>query len=231
MFRVRSLGGSIQDSVLALRGSHKLIPDDYFVNTGLIQNLDGVRMFSTSNGNSFHVDIDNVIFGKDAYKSQHSVNFEDFHAEFRVLWNVTNDILKMRAVRRIGLVGEFRFSPKDGTPSKTLVENLTTYKPVGMPNKFMLRFEDRTLLADGQPPNSKDDAFTNYIYHIYESSQDDTYRDESQLNANIDVQRYYAPAIGGNVLDELVKLKKDWDAASTKFVKFMTGLGLQDAKS
>ena len=75
------------------------------------------------------------------------------------------------------------------------------------------------------------DDFLNVIFQIYESGRDDTHKDRETFNLNIDVQRYYAPAINGNVNDELLKLKREFDHAKERVTKQLAELGFIDAKS
>lgn len=209
MFRVSSLHGTLVDSVLSLRGT-KPIDDEYYkeitrsVEQGIIQ------LRNEDQGNTLRVDLENVVFIKDFYASEKQINVDDVLKEFRAIWKQINEVLRVRDIRRIGLVAEHRTAIEKDNPSAVLLKKLTSISAGAHPAKFILRFEDRRLTTKGGIPDFKKDDFTNVICDYYDSEVDAEHPKQDHFNANLDVQRYYSPLFNGNVFDEVVAIRQQF---------------------
>lgn len=124
------------------------------------------------------------------------------------------------------MVAEHRIGPTSGSPSKVLLEAFTKLTSSSHPGKFQLRYEDRSLINSGSPPNLQKDDYLNVIYELYDSETDASHSQQDHINANIDVQRYYSPFLNGNVFDEVNKLKKEFQRQKTNFASDLTAKGL-----
>ncbi|HEX5093796.1 MAG TPA: hypothetical protein VFV84_14000, partial [Burkholderiales bacterium] len=149
-------------------------------------------------------------FTTDHYERGNRVDFDDVFKEFDLLWRACDSVLKVRDVRRVGIVGEYRITPTKN-PSAALME-FTRLAPRGIPAKFQLQFETRMLTTGASGlPDVKTADFWNTIESYYDSELDQEHADSGQITAMLDVQRYYMPLLNGNVPDELRKLKRRYD--------------------
>lgn len=228
MFRIQGRAGEAIDEVLRLRT--KVIPENYFneVKTGegnsvyLLTGEDAV--------NQLQITSEGIQFTKDFYNSAKSFDFKKFLDEFRVLWQALNNVLKISEIRRIGLVAEYRYSVDAKHPSNWLRENLTTLDGKLIADKFLLQYEEREPAANGNLPDAKTGDFINYIYTFYDSAKDISHPSTGTVDANLDVQRYFAPLFSGNIGDEALKLHKNFCAAQDKLQNRMKQFGAKYAE-
>lgn len=214
MFRVSSLHGSIVDSVLSLRGT-KPITDEYYTEISRSTEQGSIRLKNDAEGNTLIVDLSNVVFVKDVYKSDKQLDIDDAFKEFRLIWKQVNDLLHVRDVRRIGVVGEHRI-PVQNSSSATLLKSLTSISVASHPAKFILRFEERRLTTTGGIPDFKKDDFINVIRDYYDSEMDSDQPEEKHVNINLDVQRYYSPLFNGNIFDEAERVHQQFTKEKDK---------------
>jgi len=207
MFRVTSMAGVLIDNILDLRGG-KIIHDEYF--SEVFRNLDQGRIsLKDEAGTSvLRIDLDNVIFTKDHYESEKKLNIDSVLNEFHELWKSVNGALKIKDIRRIGIVAEHRINLVKNSASKALLENYTSLGSSGHPAKLMLRYEDRRLTKEGAIPDIKKSNFINVIRDYYDSELDVDHPEDDCINSNIDVQQYYSPLFNGTVYEEVIKLRR-----------------------
>ena len=211
MFRVGSLYGSLVDSLLAAR-TNKNLGEDYFNEVG--KNLEqGVARLSNERlGNFLHIDVENIVFTKDLYASEKSIDLEKILSEFHFLWKQVDEILQIRDIRRIGIAAEHQERAKDGHASATLIRALTGLPPPTHAAKFLLQLEDRRPPTNkvGVPDFKKDD-FINVIRHYYDGELDIENHNADHINITLDVQRYFSPLLSTNIFEDVLTLyKKDF---------------------
>lgn len=170
----------------------------------------GLLLRNDEQGKFLSVDMDQFVFTKDYYETERSFDLEKSISEFRSIWKSANEVLKMKDIRRIGIVAEHQVSVTQGTSGKTLIAAFTKIRPLGHPAKVQLRYEDRALTREGAIPNINTNAFFNVIYDIYDSELDVNHPLVDHINANIDFQKYYSPLFNGNVSDEVKVLKTEF---------------------
>lgn len=229
MFRIMSISGAIVDALVDSVGE-KDLPDDYF--TRVTRTPDGafIRLTDANDVNVLSVDTENIIFTKDYYEEKAHINFDDVQKEFRQVWDACQAVLKVRNIRRIGMVGEYRVTPKTGNSSAALLEHLTKLEARGHPAKFMMQFENRSLVTGAAGlPDVKTSDFWNTIETYYDSALDTEHSEEGQITAMLDVQRYFAPHLNGGVPDEVWKLRKRFDDATKQMTDRLAKLGLTHA--
>lgn len=205
MFRVSSLHGSLVDSVLSLRGN-KPIDDEYYteISRGIEQGT--IQLRNEDLGNTLRIDLESIVFIKDFYASEKQIDIDDILQEFRSIWKHVNEVLHVRGIRRIGIAAEHQFAVEKDSPSTHLVRKLTSISPHAHPAKFILQFEERRFNTKNGPLDLKKDDFINVICNYYDSEVDSEHPRQDHINANLDVQRYYAPLFNGNVFDEVAIL-------------------------
>jgi hypothetical protein len=224
MFRVHGLGGAAVDAVVRLRT--KALSGEAFTDVGMNAERTAYQLTTPGKTSTFEVKEDSIIFSKDYYESQSSFDFGKVLDEFRVLWTALNSVLEIQDIRRVGMVAEHRFQPStEGSSSNWLRGNLTTLDSKMVSDKFLLQFEEREYARDGIAPDPKKSDFINYIYHFYDSEIDASHPLEGSINANLDVQRYFAPVHNGNVSDEILKLHKHFESAQKRLDAKMKSLG------
>lgn len=216
MFRISSIAGLIADEVLATRGK-KQITDEYYKEVSRNTEQGYLRLRNKELGNILQIDLENIIFIKDYYSLDTHFNANKVFEEFKIIWKAINDILKLKAIRRIGISAEHQIEINDNNATKKLIKSLTSIPSPDHPAKFLLRFEERAITKEGAMPDFKKDDFINIIYDYYDSENDSENPKENHINANIDVQRYYSPLFEGNVADEVVKVKHIFDQKKNKF--------------
>ena len=207
MFRISSIAGNLIDNLLGMRGQ-KPIDNLYF--TEVSRNLEqgSIGLKNEQETNILKIDMDNIIFTKDYYSIGKKLDIEKAIDEFRALWRTINTNLHVKEIRRIGMVAEHRLDADSNSASKTILEKYTNIETNNHPSKMLLRFEDRKPTKEGGIPDIKKSDFINIIRDYYDSTSDIDHPEDDKINANIDVQRYYSPLLTGNVIDEIVKLKK-----------------------
>jgi hypothetical protein len=228
MFRVTSMGGLIVDAVLAMRDKPPL-DANYFTGIQRAESGTSTRLFHEERGHELIVDLENVIFIHNCYKNDKDTDFDVFLSAFAVIWPAVQGILKVKDIRRIGLVAEYRF-PLQHSSTK-LLSALTRFNTQGIYDKFNLQYETRRGTGMGGLPDPTKDDFFNAIRHIYDSAMDRDLPQEGHYNANLDVQRYYAPAFNGNVVDEAKKLRGELGKQLPLLLAELQRLGLHHAEA
>jgi len=229
LFRIDSLWGSSTDAVLDLRDQGPF-RDDYFTSVTYSPDQTTVSLRNEIFGNFLTMTAEHIVFTKDYYSGESRFVFEEFLKEFRLIWEALDSVLKLRNIRRIGFVGEHRFPYAKG-PTGHLVSTLTKLKYGGYADKFGLTFESRSMVG-GNVPDPKTGDFINIIRSIYDGSRDTDHPEEGCINANLDVQRYYAPSASGRVADEFLKLyNKEYIPASQEFFEQIDKLGVRDGEA
>lgn len=226
MFRMTSLSGLIIDAILSERGSNKQIDDEYYTQIARNNETANYQLYNEKLGNVLKIDLDNVIFIKDYYNSSKTFNFNKALDEFRQIWTILNDILKLKDIRRIGIVAEHQIDIGEANVSKQLIKSLTTFNKTSHPAKFLLRFENRYPTKEGIAPDIKKSDFVNVIHDFYDSELDTENPKKGALNANIDIQRYYSPLLKANVVEEVKKLNKTFIKETKSLESFIKEKGL-----
>ena len=210
MFRVSSLGGVLVDNVLSLRGT-KYIDNEYFLNVAQDLEKATIQLSNEEAGNLLQITHSDIIFTKDWYGQDNTTkNIESALDEYHTIWKKVNEVLLVKGIRRIGIVGEQQVECNDKVPSSALLGALTKSSASNHPTKFILRYEDRKNLSHKGVPDFRSDSFINVIREYYDSSQDAQHKSDNHFNANIDVQRFYSPLLEGGVYDEVAKLYKQF---------------------
>jgi hypothetical protein len=228
MFRLTSLDGLIAEAVLGAR-SQEPLDREYFTNIQRASSGDALRLTNPERGNYLIVDFENIIFVNDRYDSLKASDLNAFKTEFRVIWNALQSVAKIRDIRRIGLVCEYRFPL--ARASERLVSAITRLPASGYCDKFHLQFETRRGTGKGGLPDPSKDDFYNYIKTIYDSTADTDHPESAHYNANLDVQRYYAPVFNGNVTNELDALAIEFNRQQPAFMAEIQKLDLGNAKA
>ena len=230
MYRVRSLGGQIVDDLITLQ--LKSLPEDYFGEVMAATDGSGYKVSGRQGQNVVHVTQDTVTFARDYYESTEQFNLDKVRSEFRTVWTTVNAVLQVQDIRRIGIVTEYRYEVGTKHPSVWLREHIAPmFAATAHCEKFVLRFEDRSLTPEGKLPDPKKSVFYNTIYQIYDSEQDTDHPKPGFVTTNIDAQKYFAPVITGKqVLDEVDKLHKVHDSAAKKLDEQMKKMGASNGK-
>lgn len=217
MFRVSSYGGAIVDAVLAAR-TEKALGESYFTEVSTAVDHTGRILSNEELGNTLKIEDSNIIFVKDYYGSERKFSAKEVLAEWRFLWKVVNDILMVRNIRRIGIAAEHQFEATSGTPSNALHSSLIAGPHPMHAGRFNLQFEDRrpTTSKSGLP-DAKKDAFINVIHQYYAAELDSERPANGYINANIDVQKYYAPPFTGNIFDEVAEVLRIFEKEKAAF--------------
>lgn len=224
MFRVSSLAGQIIDEILSHRGK-KPLEKEHYSNIGTYLEQGAFAMSNKKLGNHFQVDRQQILFVKDVYdQPDNNISLDNVMKEFSFVWSILDDILKVRDIRRIGIVAEHQVQKDNG--NKLLIESLTSLSPPLHPAKFHLTYEERKPTAEGIAPDIKKDNFVNVIYSYYDSEIDADHPTPNAINSNIDLQKYYSPLISSNVKDEISKLLVQFKKKETEFISFLTEKGL-----
>lgn len=225
MFRVSSLVGEAIDAVLARRGI-KPLEDEYYSEVATNIEQGAFQLKSENLVNVLRIDRDNVIFTKDYYNIDKVIDIEAAILEFAAIWSALEDILKIRDIRRIGFVAEHRIYEEKSNASAILMKTLTTIPPPIYPAKFLLRYEERQPTAEGLAPDIKKSDFVNVITDYYDAEVDADHSERDAANANIDVQKYYAPPLSSNVVSEVRKLQKLFNKELERFNKYLASKGI-----
>lgn len=209
MFRVSSFIGAVIDEVLSKRGVG-LIGAEYYSEVTKSQEQAFVQLRGQDGANFLRIDQDGIVFCRAAYDAAGSgISIDNCFAEFHSIWKAINDVLIVRNIRRIGLVGEHRISMPESEVNKRLMSAVTTFEPPAHPHKLHLRFENRSFITSKTGiPDLKSDDLLNVISDFYDSSMDGDFPTSEGINFNLDVQRYYNPFFNGGLQNELIFLKK-----------------------
>lgn len=226
MFRITSRGGEIIDAILALRGVTKGFPEDeYYSSIATNYEQGAFKLANEELGNSLRFDLNNIMFIKDFFDEDKPINVEQCINEFEVLWKVLDEILKVRGIRRIGIVMEHHIPASHA--SKTLLESITALKGSAHPAKFLMQFEDRHPTREGVAPDIKKSDFINVIHSYYDGELDTDRPTENVINANLDVQRYYSPLLDTGVVSEVKRVYDSFKIERKKFEASLRERGVQ----
>jgi hypothetical protein len=228
MFRLSSLSGQLIDDMLNLRNTEKDISDDYFTKVSTSPNLDDMQVSLTNEDNSHELIFQSsqVILRTTALNDGTLVSTERAYKEFELFWKKADKLMHFPAVRRIGFVAEFRAEEKTkNSSSNDLMKALLKSDKNNHSGRFHLQYEDHSLKDNGEIPNASIDDYWNTIYTYYASERDET-PEKDKINANIDIQKYYAPAKSG-ALAELRKVKERFTKEKTKFKKSLLDMGFE----
>ena len=228
MFRVHGLGGAATDAVLKIRG--KGLPDDYFDEIAVNAERTAYRLTGGDQVNSLHITEESITFTKDYHEADGNFSFKKTIEELRLIWPAIQSVLSVSEIRRIGMVAEYRFAVPHKHPSVWLREKLLVQPSAMVTDKFSLRFEEREFARDGIAPDPKKADFINFIYHYYDSAIDASHPAPDCADVNVDVQRYFAPMLTGNVIDECTKLHRSFELAESRVHESMKKMGASDAK-
>ncbi len=227
MFRVPSVVGLIIDAILAERGE-KVLNDEYYTEVASNHDKSNYSLRNEEQGNILRIDLENVIFIKDYYSSKKQFNFKKVINEFSYIWKTINYYLKLKDVRRIGIVAEHQFEIDSQNVNEKLLHLLTNFDGFDLkhPAKFMLRFENRHPTKEGLAPDVDKSDFINVIYSIYDGELDQEHPAKKRINVNIDVQRYFSPLLTSNIPDEVMKLNGVLKKEKSKFEMFLKDRGI-----
>ena len=227
-FRMHGLGGAATDTVLRLRG--KALPDNYFSDVGINAERTAYRLSSEDQTNSLQLTEDSVTLSKDYFDANTSLDFKKVLEEFRTIWGAVDSVIKLVDIRRIGMVGEYRYAVESKNSSVWLRSKLTTIPTKSATDKFTIRFEEREFAKDGGVPDPKKADFLNCIYSIYDSISDANHPAPGFVDVDVDAQRYFTPLLNTNVADEILKLHKHFESSQRKIDEFLMSLGATHAK-
>lgn len=228
MFRLASLHGLLTDEILALRGNRQYIGKEYYtkVRTQVTSTREMLLSIEDDgDGNCLSVQPQQFVFKKVSPKIDISVDTSKAIKECIELWKTAHKVMQFPAIRRIGFVAEYRIPEKVyGSAGIQLIESLTKFNSPGSSSSFNLTFENTNLSADGKTLDKTTDQFWNTIFNFYTSERDETPL-SGYLNANIDVQRYYAPA-KQDPIKELKTIEKKFNEERTSFSTLIGKMGL-----
>jgi len=120
-------------------------------------------------------------------------------------------------------VAEYRFA----ATSEHLLTNLTKMKAGGHIDKFQMSFETRHQTGKGGLPDPTKDDFFNVIRQIYDSAMDLDHATRGFVNANLDVQHYYAPALTSEIPRAALGLQQEFDKRCTAFLRGVACFGVR----
>lgn len=228
MFRINSLHGLVTDKILGLRGNNSIIPSNYYTKVSNITTSTremNLSVHNDSGHNSFQIRPQEVIFKKVSSEEGVSVDISKAINELKELWKASNKVMEFPATRRLGFVAEYRIPEKsEGSSCKQLIKSLSKFSEPGNSTSFMLTFENTSLGPDGKVHNKTTDQFWNTILSFYNSERDESPVD-GYINANIDVQRFFAPAKLDPV-KEFKTLEKRFEIERKRFLEQMNEMGL-----
>jgi len=222
MLRLSSLTGIILDAVLAARTKAPL-DENYFTDFQRVNADQQLRLQSEERGHYLTIDTDQILFTHDFYVNDRQFDRDAFHAAFRVIWEAIDPVLKAREIRRVGFVAEYRFA----ATSEHLLTNLTKMKAGGHIDKFQMSFETRHQTGKGGLPDPTKDDFFNVIRQIYDSAMDLDHATRGFVNANLDVQHYYAPALTSEIPRAALGLQQEFDKRAPLFFEELRAFGVR----
>lgn len=225
LFRIAGDWGAAVDAVLSLRGSKPLLDPEYFTNVGRNDERMAYRVHNEGAGHSLTLTTEDVIFTKHRYGQDGSVNVDKFMTEFEAVWSAVNETLKIKTIRRVGIVAEHRVRDVDD-PSRLLASALVRYPAPQHSARFTCVFENRIPKNGDEAPDPKKSAFTNLIYQFYDSEADSEVPESRAYNLNLDVQHFYAPHLTGGIVQSVHIVRRDFEAKWREFEAHLDKLGL-----
>jgi len=142
-----------------------------------------------------------------------------------IIFGLIQRIVKLKGIRRIGLVAEHRFEPRKNNNTE-LLSVLTKLPSKTYPARFTLHYENRAP-SSGATLDIEKGAFTNSIYDFYDSALDASAPVEGKINANLDFQRYYAPSLNTKITEEAEKHFYEFKKELKKFDDEINNLGFK----
>lgn len=197
MFRFSTLSGTLIDELLASSERSK-------THKRMFQHVEQDSAKShfrlVGDGYSLFAGVHDVQYSVDNYESKKILDIDIEIERFIALFTVVNSTLKIRDIRRIGMVCEYRLPSNTELPSKELIEKFTRFTPDGFPAKFNLQFEQRfPITSVTGVPDFRTDDFWNVIESFYDGEADAEHSASKQINMMLDVQRYYRPLLEDKV--------------------------------
>jgi len=193
MFRFSTWAGSLVDELLSSAERSKTTKGLFKT---VEQAADKSHFRLIGERHSLFAGTRDVQFSADYYELDSSLDVDAEIERFISLFSVVNATLKIRDIRRIGIVCEYRLPSKSEQPSRELLENVTQFQPEGFPAKFQLQFEQRhPITAATGIPDFRTEDFWNVLETYYDGEMDDDHSAKHEINLMLDVQRYYAPLL------------------------------------
>ena len=228
LFRLTSQVGLVIDNIIDAIGDK--FPDDYVKLVQKTHDDHHASLVSEDGFTTLTLNIENFVLAKDYYDNHTHCDVKEILREFITLWKIINPILAVRDIRRIGLYAEYRYQPNKKNASEELLSLFTKLTRDGYAGKFNLTFETRSQAKKEQVVDVEKSDFINVIEHYYDGQLDTEHSEKGTINANIDVQRYFAPLLNGDLSSELDKLHREFDKAVRDHSDRLKKMGLSDAK-
>lgn len=226
MFRVQALGSKCIDSIMNYVLHNNAVSSDYFTHISSSSEQIKFSLRNTELGNILVIDDSNIVFYKDFYDFDDDIDIDTTVNEFLIFWNIINEVLEIKDIRRIGIVAEQREYLEDGQPSKILLDNINNFDTAStFPAKYQFTYESRHPTKESIAPDIAKDDFINVIYHLYDGILDRDHSEENTINVNIDVQRYYHPNIKAITRNEVMNVIKIFNKELEKLNKSTNALG------
>lgn len=228
MFRFSTLSGTLIDELLTSAERSKTYKK-------LFQHVEqdgGKSHFRLlGDGYSFFVGVNDVQYSVDNYESKKILDVDIEIERFISLFNVVNSALKIRDIRRIGMVCEYRLPSNTDLPSRELIEKFTKFSPTGFPAKFNLQFEQRyPITSTTGVPDFRTDDFWNVIESFYDGEADAEHSAAKQINMMLDVQRYYKPLLEEKVDGAIRAVAEKYKKQFVNFKEKSITLGLENGR-
>lgn len=201
MFRLDNYKGMIVDEILEYCAQTPKFGSTFFPlvshDTGNMAQAH-VSLYDKEQNNVLSFSGNEVIYKKAAF-GKSAVNIDSVLEEMEQFWSIGTKIARFKTVRRIGLVGEYRFRPEDGLNTTShLVSKLTNLESPSDGAGFKLTYETRKKVTEPTSTHNRinvlADEYWNTIVNFYPSELDELGDEKGAININLDVQRYFAPA-------------------------------------
>ena len=228
MFRFSTLGGALIDEILAYTEKSK---HSRKIFKHVEQDGDKSHFRLVGDSCSLFVGTHDVQYSVDHYEAKSTLEINTEVDRFISLFLAINSSLKMRDIRRIGMVCEYRTPSKTALPSKDLLEELTKLEPIGYPAKFQLQFEHRHPITNATGvPDFRTDDFWNIIESYYDGEIDAYHSATRQINLMLDVQRYYNPLLEDKFDSAIRSLAEKYNKQFGIFAEKAKSLGVVDGR-
>ena len=225
-FSLSSVQGVLSDILLDIGEEEKQLGSGYFDGIKTLANEGGINLFRKDHSNMLSVTQSDIIFRK-TLTGNKAVNIGNTVDEFKLLFKAISRKLKIKGIRRVGFVVEYRQAEQNKySAANELRDGFLSFKGFSDSRLFDLRFEDRTIIGKLEDHNENTDAYTNCIHTIYLSEKDDQTKENGKLCFSLDFQQYFNPTVpakGVNV--ELNKVMKDFKLRKKSFIEQMNTQG------
>lgn len=209
-FRLMDHIGEIIDLTLRAVESNEF-PVGFFTEVRRGPNNSSMNLRDAQGRRILTITEDNFIFACDSYGDDaRRIDFDECYRQLSVIWNVFSRIMEHGGIRRIGILAEFKFESDTQSPSKTLLNTLSTLKRDNAVGKFLLQFQDMKRFPGDNKAGAIDeeqDAFINVIEHYYDGLLDAEHPKSGTWHASIDYQHYFKPTLKKRVLEEIFKMR------------------------